>query len=226
MVHRDPETGKFVSSAAGGGDCWEDLTILVGDVTHRVDAADLSGGNQLFGSGAANAPLFDFGDILGEHDVGEIVSMYVKASLYGPTTATAESFIRGHLQLRTEPSEGDVQVGKGLSGAHHTEDSIDTKSNGRNEDEILWATSMFGVTNFNDTVNATGGGPGIGESEVNIEFRNIFGGGPVLDDDDEIYAPVAFETDNISDHRVFAELTAVAAVKEWDYEECPVLGRR
>lgn len=225
MPHRDPETGQFVSSAGHVG-CYEDFDILHGMATHRIDAADLSGGE---GGSTSDAPvaLFDMGDFIDEHDVAEVVSLFVRGQAYGPTTATDESFIRAVLQLSKDPSfNTNTAVDGALGGANVTEDTIDTIATGAQDDEMLWQTVVYGITNHDDAANSEGGGGVVGESEEFIEYRNVYGGGPVLDDDDEVYAPVSIEYDNISDHRALAEIDVTMVVKEWDREECPVLSHR
>lgn len=225
MVRRDPETGKFVSGPSHGGECWQSLEKAHGHVTHRIDAADLSGGEVTRGT-EVTEPVIDFGDLIDEGDLAEIVGLDFNAVMYAPTTATAESFSRAMLQIRSETGLDRTSLVTGaLSGSEVTDDTVDVKANGSQSHETLAQALLYGVTNFNDTVNATGGGPGITQIDRTYNYRSMYGGGPVFDDDDELYIPVSIEIDNASDHRVLVEASVTALVREWDWDDCPVLGR-
>lgn len=223
MPHRDPETGKFVSSASHGG-CWEGLEIINFDVTHRIDAADLAGGNSN-STWEGSTAVVDFGDILDEFEVGEVVEANLRSTLSMPTTATAESFGRAVWELKSEPTLTTF-ISNALAGADETENTIDAKIGSNHDNEVIARSALHATADLNDTTNGTGAGAHISEDRQELNYRNRFGGGPVFDEDDELYLPVVLQTDNVSDHRILLETTGLLAVQEWESDSCPVMGRR
>lgn len=226
MVHRDPKTGKFVSGDGTGNPCFEQLELVHGHLAHRVDAADLDGTRQTLTR--SGEPILDLGEVLDEHEVGEAVYIDFSARMYAPTTASAESFARATVQFSTDTAfNTGIAQAAALTGEDSTEDSIDTSVSSGHDNEVLIQEVMHTVANHSSTGNSVGGGPHAAEVDVVYDWRDMgLSGGPVFDEDDEIHVPVGIETDNIDDHRVLVEVMATVGLLEWDFDECPVDGRR
>lgn len=225
MVYRDPETGKFVSGT-DENHCFEDLELVHGMVAHRVDAADLGGGEQSFRYNE-EATVVDFGELLDQHEVGEVVAGRFAQSLSAPTTATAEGFVYSTTQITSDPSfNWRSVVATPLSGSHNTDDSVDMLQQSAHDNEILFQISQAATGSNRDTASGTAAGSDIAQTDEFVDFRNVYGGGPVYDEDDELHVTAQFQTDNIDDHRVLLTTNVSLAVKEWDVDECPVMSRR
>lgn len=224
MVHRDPQTGKFVSGPSGSGECWADFDTVISDNVYRIDAADLSGGNQNK-AWEGKTPIVDFGAILEDFDVGELVALQIKSHLSIPTTSTAEAWARAVAQVRSEPGTSSA-VGQALVGSTESDEIVDMLQAQSLDNETYHIETLAATNSHSDTTTNVAAGADIAERETLINFRELAGGGPVFDEDDELYLPVQLETDNISDSKVFYEATVQAIVREWDIDNCPFVKRR
>lgn len=205
MVRRDPQTGKFVS---GGGDhSWAETNQITGAISYTIPAADLSGGTGTTGSTEHHSELVDFTHILDNDEVFLLDAMMVVASFYLPTTATAEG--SGAFSYAIGPESGAVGSVLHtspfyLGSADKSDGIVDINQEMKEGENVLHVGQLHGEASLADTTNSLAGGAEYENEREFISFRKDIGAQPAFDADDELYCPMEFSYDNISDHAIGA----------------------
>lgn len=213
MVHRDPETGQFVSRSMEFVEQSEAKT-LVASLSSVIPAADLGGGTGTSAFTDADATEFvDFTPFLENDEVFEAVAMQYEASLYLPTTATAEGSGGFAFAIRDEPRLGAINNGDSSfydGGPDFEDGDADIRVRSVERTGTLAVGSMYGENSINDTGSSVALGADYENTNELISFMDSHGYMPAFDRDDELYLPHQISFDNISDHAIGG--TVVAAL--------------
>lgn len=217
MVHRDPQTGKFVSD--DDATSWSDIKTMEGSLGVSIPAAELGGGTNSENITGDDAVVIDFDNALDNDEVYEVRRMQVTIAGSLPTTATAEGSgylacgvsrdgNRAEAVQQTAPFYGgptDYQV----TDAASTVDVNGTKGLRPDDNETLWAGKVYLANSMNDTANSVAGGADNAEMNEQVAFHDELGAGPVFDANDELYTILELGYDNISDHAVVGHVGVV-----------------
>lgn len=206
-VQRDPETGQFVAVEGQRLEGYHETTALTGWVSGTIPAADLAGGttdqDQLVGE---EVELVDFSGVLASDEVFEVVQMVVSAGLWIHTTNTAEAAARGQVVVSRESDLNDFRASF-WAGTPDSEQGVwDVQAGNLERAEVLHRSHLFTTNQYGDSTNGLGAGSDIDRDRRTYPFRALYGSGPMFDQDDELYAPMTVETDNISDSALEQEV--------------------
>lgn len=218
MVHRDPETGKFVSSGDSGHfDSYRDLRSASGLVSAEIPAADLSGGTTAHDSLEDANLLLDGDRYLEPNELMELVAVAFTSTLSGPTTASAESSMAAAVQYGFEETfEGVIDTPPAFwagSGLIENSGVYDVNRGDEDADSALWMERLQATADFGDSTNGLGAGADIDRARRFIPYRRLYGLGPTLSADESLFAPIRIFTDNVSDHAVQVEAAVHAVYK-------------
>lgn len=205
MPRRDPSTGKFVS----GGDLdWSDTTVVTGSLASTIPAADLAGGQTQAEVMGENSQIVNLNNELDHDETFEVVWAYLSISLALPTTATAESYAALEWTLRTDLGRNFIAGNPGWGGsATKTAGIVDIEvheGERYNDASIVAGGRLRAENSHSDSVNGLAAGADSDREDVKLPFFTEMGGGPSLDQDDEMSVPHQFTVDNASDHSVQA----------------------
>lgn len=203
MVRRDPQTGKFVSG--GGEHSWAETNQITGAISYSIPAADLSGGTGTTASTEHQSEIVDFTNMLDNDEVFLLDAMQVVATFYLPTTATAEG--SGALSYAIGPESGAVGSVLHTSPFYHgsadrSDGTVDINQEMKEGENVLHVGQLNGEPSLADTTNGLAGGAAYAHDREFISFRKDIGAQPAFDADDELYCPIEFSYDNISDHAI------------------------
>lgn len=217
MPHRDPETGKFVSSEAAQVN-WTDIKMLAGGITATIQAAQLAGESDSHNIFDEDAQAMELTGVLENNEVYEVLAMRYHAALDLPTTATAESHGAlawgiGTASAGPRSSHHSPKTFGGPTRISHTEGGFTSRITSvpaGNEDPAKpgnWIEGYIpGSGSVGDSTNGLGAGGDAGQEYGTIPFAAMLGGGPVLDRDDEVHAGMELMFDNISDHSIYGHV--------------------
>lgn len=208
MVHRDPETGKFVADEGGG--VFEEMdreTTISGGLSVNIPAADLGGGNVTETVDGDDGELVNLSNHLDADEVFEARLIIVDTFLGLPTTATAEGSALVSYQVQTDLSSFN-NAEQGLfsgfyGGATTLETGIaDVRQNDEMDGSIVHTGAMYAESSALDTTNGVGTGSDHSEDTVVIPAKAQAGRSLLVDEDDEIGVSSRIGIDNVSDHAV------------------------
>lgn len=208
MVHRDPETGRFVSDSGGGhGDASYGRTRTITGAMHsEIAAADLAGGTttDTVEAGAA-LELIDFDEVLvQENEVYEVVMARLLYYVNAHTTATAEGWVGVGWEVTTDQNLGTGELrppftgsGSGIAGSNAT-----ISQDSRRAEQTFDHGFLNAEPSHSDTTNGLAAGADYNIVDRQIEYRQAFDRGPMFDMDDSWFVPHRYHIDNIDDHAV------------------------
>lgn len=218
--HRDPQTGKFVSSRDHDFDRFEQLHAMD---TLSVPAADLDGNTgQHFGeeSQYEGRELFDFETVLDRDEVGVIQWQAQQIVVYGLSSSTADGTVRGAAEFSFSPSNSHILKVASASedlddqtGSGFDIEGVDTVFSSDTGDTVGRTLQAIGYSPFSDGATGVGGSGGAGidqwEGPVMID--------PVVDDRDSLFHNGAIEASNVADASVHMDVsvwTALAVMED------------
>lgn len=104
MVHRDPETGRFLP---GSGEAWDDIEVSTFAASVGVQASDLTGGTG-FGGGDNNEweglELIDYDDIVDRNEELRLLGIAHHLAVYVNSTETADGSVAAAVEVSASPS--------------------------------------------------------------------------------------------------------------------------
>lgn len=214
---RDPETGQFVSRQDQVG--WHDFDHIGGGFSVTIPAAELgggTGGHDVWSSADASEAI-DATPHLDNDEVFEAWVVQWQASLSMPTTSTAESSAGMAWALTPEGGVGPVPWSTSPTfyggGQQDSVTNAGITSNVSKQTEVSRETIVGGFeykgSYFADSTNGLGGGGENANSRGYMPMKALYGGGPVLDRDDELFIAMELVFDNISDHAVVGTVGVV-----------------
>lgn len=204
MPHRDPETGQFVAGRASDM-TWQETTAILTTTGTQIPAADLTGGNTDHDplQDADVTQVLDFSGHLDSDEVFELIALDYHINLALPATASAESsalaaYVYSRVPDVFAPNPSFWATGQRESGVY----DVNGATGGDEDASVLHQGELAATADFGDSTNGLGAGAFIGYDSNLVPFRALYGVGPMFDMDDEIYFPVVFYSDNISDHAI------------------------
>lgn len=210
MVHRDPDTGKFVSGGSAR-DLRADMDTVTGAITYRIPAADNAGGVTEQEVDGEAAELIDFTGVLDDDETFRIRLMSLTVDLSLPTTATAEGYGAAAWQLRTDfGNAAPSRNGIGFNNAPNREDGIaDIVVGQMEESDIIDAGILTASPSHSDTVTAVAAGADFAHEHRYLRPAVDLGSVLTVDEDDELSLPTRLKTENVSDHQIVFGATLV-----------------
>lgn len=197
MVHRDPDTGQFVS----GSSSFHDVEVINFAFQFSVAAAQNTGAtDQFYGDDTdfEGVLLYDLDDIVDRHAVARVLEAQHALSVQPTGTQTADSATRAIVEISSSPSSsvsfsapasemgavGD-QSGLTVEFLDRVDDSLDVL--GRPLEAMAQGP-------FTDGTNGLGGGGGPGHDSLETEPHDF-----ILDRRDEMFLNGAVESQNLTD---------------------------
>lgn len=184
MPTRDPQTGQFVSGEAGG---WNNLEPQFVSTTLDVKN-DAAAGGYTHEQYQSFEPLGG----LQRNEFAELVAIIgtesARADAIGGNDIPGSCAFHYELSLDPEMFGGREEVtSENIDGVT----GIDTSAVVAVEPDILRHGHLRVSAGFNDTVNGPGGGGHVhADRPVDHNYRDLLGGGPVLDRHDQLYQHV------------------------------------
>lgn len=206
MVHRDPETGQFVSG--DGQHRYEGIEVATFHADFGIQAADLSGATGFAGGEGDQIEgirILDFGDFCDRNERLKLLHAEHSLTAYINSTQTADGTVRVAAEISASPSAsggihtigtGDVDSSQDLAvGGATTDDTIDVLG------KPLIAT---GHGPFSDGASGVGGGGSAGEDDAHLHYPES----PVCDffPRDELFVNANLEVWNVADAGVHGEV--------------------
>lgn len=211
MVHRDPESGKFV---AGSDNQYQYGDLDIQHIFHsfsvaaaEVDGTTGQGGGQTFVG--EQALVAEPAGGLPRNAVAELVSMDVSVVAYINSSQTEDGTVQGLLELSTE---GNSQVVESLNSnvdVNNTAGAVDIIDvSSTTDSDVIGMLQAVGHGPITDTVNGLAGAGSAGEAELSIDFRNKFGTGPLFERDDEVTGHLGLKQWNVADSALHLDMAA------------------
>lgn len=216
MVHRDPETGKFVSDNGPEGARYIDTERLHFAEAFSDPASDHSGAtgqNYGEGDGWEGIELIEIGDILERDEVAEVIRLSIVAQCSLPSTATSDGTVRAIAQVSLDDDLTSLDLTSNWSDVTKPSGIQATQVSGGgfdNEDaaDMLTRALMVGTgAQFSDGASGVGGSASFGHDAVAREWTPGFA--PVVDDRDVLYTSGAKEVSNVADQSSHVELAGM-----------------
>jgi hypothetical protein len=191
MVHRDPETGLFVSDDHSV-DRYSDFEHQHVHSSYDVDAADLPGA---FPIQESDIRVVDLDDLLDRNERADLIMLEIhgiQASV--PGTTTTEAALRAAIEI-------GIGAGDRMILAEDRDDSTDTGSSGvvdRNlwesdSPDTLYFAEWISEGSFGDTANGVGAGADAPVLEDETHFPRDYGTCPEFDERDEITESIVLD---------------------------------
>lgn len=210
-MHRDPNTGKFVSGSSDGRP-----QTFSGTVTATVPAADLSGGTVAQDMDGTGTIAVNMSDFLDSDEVFDLAVLDVASTLSLPTTATAESSAQVEFNVTPDVGERTGDSTPSFYGGPVEEEEGFADLNSNHDDSLVFYRGRLASgASVADTVNGLGAGAAPGNEHDSVNFRTDVGWTPGLDEQDEVAVPFELMADNISDHAIVftADLLLMGTVR-------------
>lgn len=202
MVHRDPDTGKFV---AGNSDQFADVEVVSFTASFGQTASNL-GGATGFGGESDNTDgllLIDYDEVVDRNEELHLLTAQHRLSVFGNSTSTEDGTIRVVAEVSASPT---VSVSQTIGSAAADDNNAIAVGNDSDDTIDLIGRPMIatGFSPFSDTATGIGGAGGQGEDEVNID-------GPPgemarFHPRDELFANARLTTWNVDDAGIHADL--------------------
>lgn len=208
MVHRDPETGKFVSDSG----TYEDIEAVSFSANLGIEAANLNGAAGFIGGQThpfEGVELVDYDEVVDRNERLELLAASHSLFVMANSTETADGTVTAALEVSADPAltdatkfaaRGSVDAtdpsGQPVVGRSATDDSIDI---------IGKPLAATGHAPFSDGATGVGGAGSAGEDRYEAdEFP-----GPMAEfhPRDELFANGQFTVWNIDDAGVHLTLT-------------------
>lgn len=198
MPHRNPLTGKFVSS-----DEFDDIEVVNFTGKTGIQAADLGGSTGFNGENDTfeGLELVDYDDILDRSETAKLLYASHQLRVFQNSTSSEDGVLEGTIEVSTSASKTDIaRTGTGTTtvedtvvGDSYTDDTIDI---------IGRVLSGVAFSPFSDISNGQGGAGGNGEDEwEGAEFPEHIG---QFHPRDELYMNGSLRTWNIADAGIHA----------------------
>lgn len=209
MPHRDPETGKFVSTADSVEE-FDEIEEVHGQALMTIAAANLDGSvGQTFGQEASfeSEPLYSLDtEILDRREVAVLIWAEHRLDVYLKSTATADGTVRAAIEVTTSP---DLHPSEGVD-APNTVEEQDTGPTIDIDMEIEQDAEHIGrvlnAVGFSPITDGTNGVGGAGTAGFDT-WEGAPMASPVFDDRDDILMNGFIETSNVTDNAVGVDLT-------------------
>jgi hypothetical protein len=160
LMHRDPETGQFLSHDETS---FDDIEVATFRAQQGVEASNLSGATGFSGGdsfGFSGQEIIDYDDIVDRNEELRLLSAYHALDVWVNSTETADGTVRAQLTVSASPSRtlastvGTNTVDGDVVGAEEMDDSIDF---------IGPIMTAVGTGPFSDGGSGVGGGGSAGE---------------------------------------------------------------
>jgi hypothetical protein len=171
MVHRDPETGLFVSD----DDEFDDIEMVTFAGSVGVEASNLAG-NTGFSGGANESfeavEVIDYDDVVDRNEEVHLLSARHRATAFSNSTQTADGTVVAGIEISSSPALSEIAKevfprtdstapsGEPVVGRANKDDTIDI---------IGRVMQPVGHSPFSDGSSGAGGGGSAGEDIVDIE---------------------------------------------------------
>lgn len=212
-MRRDPGTGQFVSDTDS---TYRKTATITGSVSAIVPAADLSGSNTTIAADGPPTELVDWDQYLDQDEVAEVVSARFVTQAALPTTSTAEGSLQVTWAVTEDagvPRIADLNSPFYAAGAQNASDGIvDLTIDTQRDDSVLTGGQLWAEASVGDTVNGVGSGAEYDSDRYSVDYRDMYGTGPVYDQNDSLYAPHQYGVDNVSDHAIAFDARVVLHV--------------
>lgn len=186
MVHRDPDTGKFVADHDDRGAVDLDATeVFTGKLLWQIPAADVTAGSDTQELSGEAAQILDFTDYLGSDEVFVTHAVNMEVQLSAGQTATAEHVIETDYHLR---SQGNVEEVIGVT-PQEEEGIVDVANVDADDDDIIFNGFVAGGGDFADSATGLAGGGNLNHVSHDMNYVDADLPGPAFDQDDELYVP-------------------------------------
>jgi len=206
VVHRDPETGKYVADSGDGSgfqhfqEYWyDDYLEQTLDIQGSASSNDLTGStNDSF----VTDSTFEPADGIDHGEVAELVAMRLFEHwawvLPEGGSGTTPGRVVYDVMVADQGSAGREQFDNA------TEDSFNKNNAQRIGGPVIYQGRAVGQQAFNDTANGSGGQGGsiqfMGHSAY--PYRDMFGVGPLFYPEDQIQADQSFITSQVNDENI------------------------
>lgn len=214
MVHRDPDTGKFVSDDDDGMDYVDvdGTEVYTGQLSTEVAAADLSTGEDSVTIDGEAAEVIDFTQYLSSDEVFVCHAIELTVTSEPDRTASAEHNFNIQYTARrnSEPLLGtgqpDQPSGIGITAAT---DSA--------EDDVLLSGLVNGAGDFADSASGVSGGQDAVNQVRSFSWVQNDLPAPAFDQDDEVYIPHYLVIRGSDDQTFGCEFIVTLYGKTYDY---------
>lgn len=224
MVHRDPETGQFVSGPASHSQIerFSDYEFVHVHNEYNIDASDLPGSLPVL---EENAAVIDLDSVLDRDELADLIMLDVhgiQASI--PGTSSAESSLRASLEIGvgtgsrmlSSQDRDDAENDSGSSGV------LDFAKWSSDSPDVLWFADWNAEASFADSSSGLGGASDAPVLDGRMHFPREFGACPAFDERDEISESFKFSSvgsADISDSliRLTTAYSLVFAVEEREH---------
>lgn len=228
MPYRDPETGRFVAHDDHDHDHHHHRSFADHDIHHiRHDLRFLpsaDAGPNVVHTEDRDWEITERG--LDPDELAELVGLRVSATIgtdVDPISQDEIGHITGWFQTGFNLSGDEFLVSQGTQA---TEDfdvdgsgTADFRSFTRDTDEVgqLTADRLDGYLGYSDTTDGTGGAGGMPELNYVLNFRQMFGMGPIVDAADDFSTMVGLDINNVVAGAT-AKMTVSAYYEVEEYE--------
>lgn len=199
MVHRDPETGEFVSADASR---FDDVEVVSFAATVGIPAADLDGSTAFTGGvteGFEGLQIVDYDEVVDRNEELVLITADHSLSVMINSTETADGSVRGGVAISASPARLNVTdrtvlqtdndlPGSTFDGSSRVDDTID----------LVGRPLLAAATGpFSDGSSGAGGGGAAANDRITVEMPPAEFGR--FHPRDELFLNGAVEVDNIDD---------------------------
>lgn len=226
MVHRDPETGRFVSDDSDGymapffydGDDRGAIDVdatetFTAALQYFIPAADLSTGSDTATVDGEEAIAVDFTEFLDSDEVFVAHSFDLHVQITPNRTATAEHVINCDYALRGDGQLGPVTLG---IGSTRSDGIIDVFQEESEDDDIIFQGAITGSGDLADSTNSLAGGADQTHADHSVTFPEAALPAPAFDQDDELYVPARIQVRGSDDQGINVRFAVTARGKTYD----------
>lgn len=211
MAARDPQTGRFVSS--DDAQDFLDMRALCWQYSAEIPAADLSGQTSERTDSADDRLAADFGDVIDDDEVFEIVTVAYSWTFFFAVTSSGEMSARINGRMGPDIGRQSFQNGVRQGSTPRSggpDDLLDIKNDSARSDRVLTAFAGAADNGESDDTNAVGRGgmEQVGETKV-LPVKALYGTGPMADATDEWEVAYIINADQAANVGIEFEVTGV-----------------
>lgn len=202
----------------------EDLEEQVVEVAYSVLGEDRAGDGSFVVDQIAS---FDPAGGINRDEVAELVAYQPRTALCRVRADGSEGQTPGNVDGQMEWSfnpdiqfmDGQTSDSKTVDDPNGTEAPVNILKTDYSGNDVFWTPQSFNTSAFNDTVNGTGGGAGVENTQTSVGVVNLreeFGAGYIADVHDKVYCHgtiQAINNPNVDIHGI------TAAKLYWDIQE-------